>query len=62
MKVRETKIDEVVVNGKVLTVYYKSGKVGCYMRKEDIPKMMGGVQAMPKTVVNFMRQYPNKVR
>lgn len=59
---KKAEICEVVVNGKVLTVYYESGKVGCYMKKEDIPWGLGGVQPMPKTVVAFMRQFPNKVR
>ena len=59
---KDTKIDEVVVKGKELMVYYKSGKVNFYMRKEDLPKMLGGVYVIPKTVITFMRQYPNKVR
>lgn len=55
-------IKEVVVRGKGINVRYESEVWKFYMKKEDIPYGMKGVQVLPKTVVNFMRQYPNKVR
>lgn len=55
-------IKEVYVHGKMISVRYESEVWKYYMKKEDLPKMMGGVQQLPKTVVTFMRQHPDKVR
>lgn len=55
-------IKEVYVRGKEIIVRYESEKWKCYMKKEDIPAMMKGVKVLPKTVINFMRMNPNKVR
>ncbi len=55
-------INEVIVKGKEVVVRYESGLWKCYMKKEDLPPMMKGVQVLPKKVIDFMRQNPNKVR
>lgn len=55
-------IKEVVVKGKEIMVRYESEVWKFYMKKEDIPFGLTGVHVLPKTVVNFMRQNPNKVR
>lgn len=55
-------IKEVVVKGKEIMVRYESEVWKFYMKKEDIPFGLTGVRVLPKTVVNFMRQNPNKVR
>lgn len=55
-------IKEVVVKGKEVLVYYESGRIMFYMKKEDLPKMMKGISILPKTVIEFMRKNPNKVR
>lgn len=55
-------IKEVYVSGKEVHVRYDSERWACYMKKEDLPWGMKGVKPLPKTVVNFMRENPNKVR
>lgn len=55
-------IKEVVVKGKEIMVRYESEVWKFYMKKEDIPFGLKGVHVLPKTVVNFMRQNPDKVR
>lgn len=55
-------IKEVFVRGKEVVVRYESEKWKCYMKKDDIPYGMKGISILPKTVVNFMRQNPDKVR
>lgn len=55
-------IKEVVVCGKELHVRYESEIWKCYAKKEDIPKYLQGVYPIPKTVIDFMKKNPNKVR
>ena len=55
-------IKEIVVKGKEVLVRYNSEVWKTYMKKEDIPPMVKGVQTIPKTVINFMINHPNKVR
>lgn len=55
-------IKEVIVKGKEVVVRYESEKWKFYMKKEDIPYGMKGISVLPKTVINFMRQNPDKVR
>lgn len=55
-------IKEVYVHGKELRVRYESEIWKCYAKKEDIPKNLHGVYPVPKTVIDFMRKHPNKVR
>lgn len=55
-------IKAVVIEGKIVKVRYESEVWRCYMKKEDIPYMLQGVSPLPKTVIKFMREYPNKVR
>lgn len=58
-------IDRVKVskvnNHLELIVYYKSGKVKVYTKDEIVAKYTKGISLVPKTVVNFMRENPNKV-
>ena len=58
-------IDRVKVskvnNHLELIVYYKSGKVKCYTKDKTVAKYQKGISLVPKTVVNFMRENPNKV-
>ena len=56
------RIDYVVVVGKEVRVMYESGRYAFYMKAEDLPKMLGGVHVLPKTVVDFMRKNPDRVR
>ena len=56
------KIQEVLVKGNMLVVRYKSEQWKFYMKKADILPMMKGVQPIPKTVIEFMRKHPNRVR
>lgn len=55
-------IKEIVVKGKEVLVRYNSEAWRTYMKKEDIPPMVKGVQPIPRTVINFMINHPNKVR
>ena len=55
-------IKEIVVKGKEVLVRYNSEVWKTYMKKEDIPPMVKGVQPIPRTVINFMINHPNKVR
>ena len=55
-------IKEVVIKGKEVLVRYDSEKWNVYMKKADIPFGMKGVKVLPKTVINFMKENPNKVR
>ena len=58
----KTKIEKVLVRGKDVTAIYKSGKAKFYRKKEDLTPYLGDVSPLPKTVVEFMRAYPNRVR
>ena len=55
-------IKEVIVSGKELHVRYESEIWKFYMKKEDLPKYLGGVHPVPKTVIDFMRKHPDRVR
>lgn len=55
-------IKGVVIQGKTVLVRYDSELWRCYMKAADIPPMLGGVRPLPKSVINFMRMHPNKVR
>ena len=55
-------IKEVIVKGKMIVVIYESEKWKFYMKKEDIPCGMKGISVLPKTVIDFMRKNPDKVR
>lgn len=55
-------INEVVVKGKDVLVRYESEVWRNYRKKEDIPYGMKGVSVIPKSVINFMRSNPSKVR
>jgi len=55
-------IKEVIVKGKMVVVRYESERWKSYMKKEDIPYGTKGISVLPKTVINFMRQNPDKVR
>ena len=56
------RIKEVLVRGKELQVRYESEVWKAYRKQEDIPFGMKGIKPVPKTVVEFMRNHPERVR
>ena len=55
-------IKTVKIQGKDVLVRYESEVLKIYRKPEDINKTEKGVQPLPKTVINFMRNHPEKVR
>ena len=51
-----------VNNHLELIVYYKSGRVKCYTKDKNVAKYQKGISLVPKTVINFMRENPDKVK
>ena len=55
-------IKEIIIKGKEVHVHYESEIWKCYMKLKDIPDNMKGIYPLPKKVIKFMQENPNKVR